>query len=110
MNPWRGLAGLPRTLWIVAAAALINRAGTMVLPFLILYLTKGLHFSDARAGAILAIYGGASLVAAPVAGRIADRLGALLVMRAALVSSALVMLAFPLAKSVSSVVVATLLL
>ena len=50
MNPWRGLAGLPRALWVLAGATLVNRSGTMFLPFLILYLTKDMGISPSAAG------------------------------------------------------------
>ena len=36
---------------------LINRAGTMVLPFLSLYFTVELGFSKPQAGLLLALYG-----------------------------------------------------
>ena len=110
MNPWRGLRGLSREVWILCGAALINRAGTMVLPFLAIYLTQALGYSNSRAGVILALYGGMSLVASPISGRLCDRYGAATVMRASLVASALVMLAFPLAKSFPEVIAATVLL
>lgn len=35
-NPWRGLRGLPPELWVLFAVTLVNRIGTMVLPFLAL--------------------------------------------------------------------------
>src|ERR1700738_2350208 len=40
LNPWRGLGGLPREIWLLFATNLVNRAGMMVLPFLVLYLTR----------------------------------------------------------------------
>ena len=57
MNIWRSLRGLPRDLWVLSVASLVNRAGTMVLPFLVLYLTRELGFSAPRAGLALAVYG-----------------------------------------------------
>ena len=36
MNPWSSLAGLPELAWWLALATFVNRAGTMVLPFLLL--------------------------------------------------------------------------
>jgi MFS family permease len=110
MNPWRGLRGLPRGVWIISFASLINRAGTMVLPFLVLYLTQALHFSDGRAGVILALYGVASLVASPISGKLCDRYGAMIVMRVSLAASGAMLLAFPLVKSFPAVVATTLLL
>ena len=75
-NPWSGLAGLPRGIWILFAVTLINRMGTMVLPFLVLYLTREIGFSAGRAGLVLTVYGAGALCAAPLAGRLCDRLGA----------------------------------
>ena len=87
LNPWRGLGGLPREVWLLFATNLINRAGMMVLPFLVLYLTRELGFSLARAGSMLAVYGGSAIVFGPIGGRLSDRIGALPVMRALLIAS-----------------------
>ena len=77
-------------------ATLVNRAGTMALPFLVLYLTR-LGYPASRAGLMLTVYGVSALLTAPLAGRLADRFGSLVVMEASLVSSGLVLFAFPLA-------------
>lgn len=107
MNPWSGLRRLPRQVWILAAATLVNRAGTMVLPFLTLYVTSALGQSPARAGLVMALYGATALAAAPAAGRLCDRFGALRVMKLSLAASGLLMLAFPLAGSWALLLVAT---
>ena len=52
MNPWRGLKDLPREVWLLSAATLVNRAGTMVLPFLVLYLTRTLGITPAHASSL----------------------------------------------------------
>ena len=109
LNPWRGLGGLPREVWLLFATNLINRAGMMVLPFLVLYLTRQLGFSLARAGSMLAIYGASAIVFGPIGGRLSDRIGALPVMRASLISSGSVLLLFPLAKSFAAVACMTVL-
>ncbi|MGZ3483226.1 MAG: MDR family MFS transporter [Gemmatimonadaceae bacterium] len=109
LNPWRGLGGLPREVWLLFATNLINRAGMMVLPFLVLYLTRELGFSLARAGSMLAVYGGSAIVFGPIGGRLSDRIGALPVMRASLIASGLVLLLFPLAKTFASVAAMTVL-
>ncbi len=75
MNPWQGLKGLPREVWFLCLAILVNRAGTMVLPFLTLYLTVDRGFSAGIAGLALTVYGIASIVIAPLAGRLSDRWG-----------------------------------
>jgi MFS family permease len=97
LNPWRGLRGLPASLWLLFAATLINRAGTMVLAFLAIYLTATQGFTAGQAGAALALYGTVAIFTAPLAGRLCDRFGPLLVMVAGLLSNGAVLLAFPLA-------------
>ncbi|HLL76533.1 MAG TPA: MFS transporter [Pyrinomonadaceae bacterium] len=96
MNPWRDLKGLPRGVWVLFFATLVNRAGTMALPFLVLYLTR-LGYPASRAGLMLTVYGVSALLTAPLAGRLADRFGSLVVMEASLVSSGVVLFAFPAA-------------
>src|SRR5262245_59574889 len=94
MNPWRDLRVLPREMWVLAATTLINRAGTMVLPFLVLYLTEHLRFSESKAGLVLSFYGIGSLVTAPLAGRLSDHLGPLRIMRLSLLLSGAILFVF----------------
>src|SRR3954471_735003 len=109
LNPWRGLDGLPREVWLLFATSLINRAGMMVLPFLIVYLTRELHFTAGEAGLAFALYGGAAIVVGPISGRLSDRIGALPIMRASLLLSGTVLLLFPFARTRGAVYAATLL-
>jgi MFS family permease len=95
--------------WLLFATNLINRAGMMVLPFLVLYLTRELGFPAARAGLMLAFYGASAIVFGPIGGRLSDRIGALPVMRASLIASGCVLLLFPLAKSFLAVAAMTVL-
>jgi MFS family permease len=99
MNSWKELAKLPRRIWILSAAALINRAGTMALPFLTLYLVKEIGMTPGRAGAMLGLYGAVALLAGPVAGRLCDRVGTRPMMLWCLALSGVAMLLFPLAKT-----------
>lgn len=99
LNPWRGLGGLPRAMWILAAALLVNRAGSMVLAFLALYVARERGFGEDRAAIVMSLWGGTSLVAALVGGRLADRWGAVPLIKVATVASGLALLAFPLARS-----------
>jgi MFS family permease len=99
LNPWRGLGGLPREVWLLFATNLINRAGMMVLPFLVLYCTRELGFTAGQAGLALALYGAAAIVAGPFSGRLSDRIGALPIMRASLLMSGTVLLLFPFART-----------
>jgi len=71
----------------------------MVLPFLVLYLTKTLGFKVNEAGVVLACYGVGALVTGPLSGRLSDRIGPLPVMMLSLFLSGTVILIVPLAHS-----------
>jgi len=109
-HPWQGLEGLPADAWVLAGATLINRSGNMVLPFLVLYLTQYVGLSASLAGMMLAVYGGSSLVAAPLFGNFSDRFGPVRVMRFTLVASGLLMLVYPVAHHLAAIVGVTVLL
>ena len=104
---WKDLRHLPRPVWLVAASQLVNRAGSMVLSFLILYLTRDRGFSAEHAGFILFLYGVGAIVSAPLAGRLADRMGSVPVMRASLFLSGVMLLVYPLARTVPAIAAVT---
>ena len=97
MNPWRGLRGLPREVWLLCASTLINRLGTMALPFLVLYLTEGRRWTTAEAGYGMMVYGAGALAAGPFSGRLADRLGHVRVLKSSLWTSGALLLVIPFA-------------
>lgn len=98
-NPWRGLSGLPGSIWLLAVASFVNRLGQMVVPFMVLYLTAERGFTPVNAGYVLAAYGLASIVAAPIAGRLCDVIGAERVLRGTLAGGGLALWVFPLART-----------
>ena len=67
--------GLSKEVWFLALISLINRAGTMVIPFLSLYLTKELEFSESDSGSILAFFGIGSLLGSFLGGKLIDKIG-----------------------------------
>jgi predicted MFS family arabinose efflux permease len=67
--------GLSKEVWWLALITLINRAGTMVIPFLSLYLNKDLGFSLSSIGWILSVYGLGSVAGSWIGGKLADKLG-----------------------------------
>src|SRR5437762_3263104 len=105
LNPWRGLRGLPGEVWVLFAVSLINRAGTMALPFLVLYLTRALGITAGRAGLAIVVYGAGALLTAPLAGRLTDRVGPVRVMEGSLFLSGALLVAFPLAGSYPAILV-----
>ncbi|POY37379.1 MFS transporter [Solitalea longa] len=71
-NAYRGLS---RPTWLLSSVMLINRAGTMVLPFMTVYLTQDLHYSIEQAGAVMACFGLGAIIGAFVGGQLTDKFG-----------------------------------
>jgi predicted MFS family arabinose efflux permease len=65
---------------------LINRSGTMVLPFMTIYCTQKLHFSIGQTGFVMAMFGVGAIVGAFFGGRITDKFGFYHMQLAALIS------------------------
>ena len=67
--------------------SLVNRAGTMVVPFLSLYLTKELNFTLSDVGWVMTSFGLGSVAGSWLGGRFTDKIGAYQVMVFSLVGA-----------------------
>ena len=67
--------GLSREVWLLALVTFVNRAGTMIIPFLALYLTSELKFSKVDAGYVMASFGAGSVVGTFIGGWLTDKIG-----------------------------------
>jgi|TARA_B110000902_G_C14242409_1_gene562935 predicted MFS family arabinose efflux permease len=67
--------GLSKEVWWLSLITLINRAGTMVIPFLSLYLNKNLNFSIPDIGWIMSFFGLGSVVGTWIGGKLTDKIG-----------------------------------
>ncbi|WP_158961800.1 MFS transporter [Myroides fluvii] len=72
LDSYRGLSSAS---WMLAIVMLINRAGSMVFPFLGVYMTKELHFTDEQTGYVLACYGVGSMIGSTLGGWLTDKIG-----------------------------------
>ncbi len=70
--------GLPREVWLLCLVTFVQRSGTMVLPFLTLYLTQRQGFSVQEAGGVLSLYGVGAIVGSYVGGWLSDRIGSIM--------------------------------
>ena len=68
-------SGLSRSTWLLSIVMLINRSGTMVVPFLTLYLTRQMGYSVADAGVVFAFFGLGAFSGAYIGGRLTDKIG-----------------------------------
>lgn len=68
--------GIPKPIWWLSLIMFVNRSGTMVVPFLTVYLTtKGYSLKDA--GFVMAAFGGGAILGSFLGGRLTDKLGSL---------------------------------
>ncbi len=99
---WRLLhaqvGGLPRPFWWLWLGTLVNRAGTFIEPFFVLYLTGPRGVSIATTGWVLAGWGVGSVVSQPIGGYLTDRFGRRGTLAGSLTLTAMALMALGLAR------------
>ena len=81
--------GLSKEVWWLALITLVNRAGTMVIPFLSLYLTESLKIDISNVGWVMTCYGLGSVVGSWLGGKLTDKFGYYKVMFFSIVTTGL---------------------
>lgn len=92
-------SGLPREVWWMALALFINRCGTMVMPFLTLYLRQERGMSESSAGIMISAFGLGAIVGAYTGGRLVPLIGAVRVQISALLLVSPCFLLIPFAQT-----------
>jgi MFS family permease len=85
---WEPYLKLPRAVYILCIGTLINRAGTLLFPFLTLYLNEEIGTSKAFATRAIAVYGIGAMGAVLTGGHLADVVGRRVIMLVATFGSA----------------------
>lgn len=68
--------GLSKEAWLLSLVMLINRSGTMVLPFMTLYLTQPeMGYSISAAGFVYGLFGAGAFSGAWLGGKLTDKIG-----------------------------------
>lgn len=67
--------GLSTGAWWLSLVMLVNRMGTMVIPFMTIYLTQDLGVSIGKAGFVMSIFGVGAVTGALAGGKFVDRFG-----------------------------------
>jgi MFS family permease len=111
MNPSQlsliqSLRSLPRPAWILFAGTFINRFGSFVIPFLVIYL-RNRGFAERDAALALVGYGAGHLAASGFGGYLADRIGRRKTIALSMFSSAASMLLLSQANSLEAIVALT---
>lgn len=68
-------SGISKEVWLLALVSLINRSGTMVVPFLTIYLKNKMGFSYLETGIIMSVFGVGSLAGTYSGGKLTDKIG-----------------------------------
>ena len=100
INTFRGLS---KEVWWLALITLINRAGTMVIPFLSLYLTENLNFTESDVGWIMSAFGLGSVVGTWIGGKLTDIIGYYKVMVRSLLSTGILFIALQFLDTFASI-------
>jgi predicted MFS family arabinose efflux permease len=96
-NYFNTFKGLSKEVWWLSLITLINRAGTMVIPFLSLYLTKNLNLSLPDVGWIMSFYGLGSVIGTWLGGKLTDKIGYYKVMLVSLILTGILFVALQFA-------------
>ncbi|MBA9006714.1 MDR family MFS transporter [Thermomonospora cellulosilytica] len=104
------VGGMPRPFWVLWAGTLINRLGTMVEPFLGLYLTETRGLTLGQAGLVLSLLGLGSVFAQIIGGALADRIGRRATLVLAMTLNAAGLLALGYAQGLPAIMASALLL
>ncbi|MEU4512679.1 MFS transporter [Nonomuraea wenchangensis] len=104
------LGGLPRPFWALWGGTLVNRLGTMVMPFTGVYLTQARGLSVTAAGLVMGVFGVGSLLSQPLAGMLTDRIGRRATLSGGMLASGAAMLALGYSVSLPAVLVSMLVL
>lgn len=84
--------GFSKEIWILTLITFINRAGTMVLPFLSKYLHEDLHFELPQVGTIMLCYGFGSMLGSWLGGKLTDTIGFYKIMNFSLFTTGIIFL------------------
>ncbi|MFB4274723.1 MDR family MFS transporter [Nonomuraea sp. MTCD27] len=97
------VGGLPRPFWALWGGTLVNRLGTMVMPFTGVYLTQTRGLSVSTAGLVMGAFGAGSLLSQFIAGVLTDRIGRRATLSGGMLATAAAMLALGYSTSLPAI-------
>ena len=100
IKTFKGLSG---EIWWLALITFINRAGTMVIPFLSLYLKEDLNFEVRDVAWIMSAFGLGSVAGSWLGGKLTDTLGYYKVMVRSLIATGILFILLQFLKTFTSI-------
>jgi predicted MFS family arabinose efflux permease len=68
-------AGLSPSTWWLSLVMLVNRSGTMVVPFMTMYMTQYIGVGIGKAALVMSLFGAGSIVGSLLGGKLTDKVG-----------------------------------
>jgi predicted MFS family arabinose efflux permease len=106
----KAYGGLSASTWWLMIVMLINRSGTMVIPFMTMYLTQHVGTSISQAGLVMSLFGAGAIFGALAGGRLTDKIGHYYIQISTLLGGGLMFIALGQMRSYTAICVATFVL
>jgi predicted MFS family arabinose efflux permease len=103
----KAYGGLSSGTWWLSLVMLVNRMGTMVIPFMTIYLTQQFGVSIGKAGFVMSVFGLGAITGALIGGKLVDRIGYYYVQLAALSGGGIMFIVLGQMHSYNSICVTT---
>lgn len=102
--------GLSRSTWWLSLVMLINRSGTMVVPFMTMYLTQHVGVSISKAGFVMSLFGVGAIIGALIGGKLTDKIGSYYIQISTLIGGGIMFIVLGQMRSYNAICLFTFLL
>ena len=106
----RAYGGLSAGTWWLSLVMLVNRSGTMVVPFMTMYLTQHYGVSIGKAGLVMSLFGLGAITGALTGGKLVDSIGYYYVQVGALIGGGAMFIVLGLMHSYFAICITTFVL
>ncbi|MEO6220437.1 MAG: MFS transporter, partial [Ginsengibacter sp.] len=103
----KAYGGLSPGTWWLSLVMLVNRSGTMVVPFMTMYLTQHYGVSIGKAGLVMSLFGLGAITGAMIGGKLVDTIGYYYVQVTALIGGGIMFIVLGQMHSYISICIAT---
>jgi predicted MFS family arabinose efflux permease len=100
-------AGLSSSTWWLSLVMLINRSGTMVVPFMTMYMTQQMKVGIGKAAFVMSLFGAGSVAGALLGGKITDKIGFYYVQLFTLIGGGIMFIVLGQMKSYTAICIAS---
>lgn len=106
----KAYGGLSAGTWWLSLVMLVNRSGTMVIPFMTMYLTQHYDYSISKAGFVMSLFGLGAIAGSLIGGKLVDVVGYYYVQIIALIGGGSMFIILGEMRSYPAICVATFIL